>query len=356
MNGENLTFYAFDAGGYYILVVCSKNAPFAFRVRKGAERDGFKSVGAYLAAKNEPRTNEQGALVLCNRLAVAPNLDAVLQVMLSQQTICELMNPHFVYDGSLETDLCVLFARQFNDGPGEERNGSPVDPSIYEKVFTEAGFTRPKFWTFNSEKEFLLAPIEGIVPYEKGNPAAKCKTVHYDLLKWLVRELLYAVTWKTSRNGATNSFTKWLVEAGLVTVDLVSANLGKVFEIFQEKSKHRFDPSVLDLVSDRWQTYFAPRLQVILEEVRTGEMTYKVIDECSVGVLWWLADCKVLGVAPVLECPEWFNPTDDLSPVETEPCIPPAPLMVCAGKDDSTRKKTCPVTSPNPPSGGGGAK
>lgn len=338
MNGENLTFYACDVGDDYIVVVCSKNAPFAFRIRKGAETEGFMSVGAFLAAKETLVTNEQGALVLCNRLADAPNTDAVLQVMLSQHTICELMNPHFVYCGELRTNLCVLFARQFNDGPGEERNGSPVDPAVYEGVFTDAGFTRPKFWTFANEQAFLFAPIEGIVPYEKGNPAAKCKTVHYDVLKWLVRELLYALTWKTSRNGATNSFTRWLVEAGLVTVDLVSDNLVKVFEIFQEKSKHHFDANIVDLVREHWNTYFAPRLQVILKEVGTGELTYKIIDDCSVGVIWWLADCKFKKVEPKLSFPEWFDPSV-VESVESGPCIPPQSLMVCKGAQRGTTPK-----------------
>jgi hypothetical protein len=364
-NGENATFYSFDAGDHYIVVVCSKNAPFAFRVRKSAERDGFKSVGAFLASKESLNTNEQAALVLCNLLCQAPNLDDVLQVMLSQQTMCELMNPHFVYNGELDTDLCVLFARQFNDGPTEQRNGSPIDPQDYEEVFVKAGFTRPKKWIFEILREFMFAAIEGIVPYDgDGNPNAKCKTCHYQFLKWLIRELLYALTWKTSRTGATNSFTKWLVDAGLKTVDLVSANLDKVFNLFQENSRHRFDKSVLGLVREHWETYFVPRLQVILEEVRTGELTHEVIDKCSVGMFWYLADCEVRRVSAVLNYPECFTPSV-VKQVETGSTIPPAPLMVLTGKVKSSKPliggggggaKTGTVEPPKPPTGGGGAK
>ena len=343
MNGENISFYAYDTGVSTLVVVCSKNAPFAFYVRNDQRLEDVKAVGAFLSSKQKLQTNEQGALVLCNILATAPNMDDVFHVMTEQHTICELMNPHFVFNGELETSLCVLFARQFDDGPDSVLSGAPIPQERFQEVFVKAGFMFPEEHEFASLEKFLLCPIEGIVPYEDGNPAAKRKTAHYDVLKWLVRELLYALTRKTARNGATNQFTKWLVDEGLLTVDAVLENLERVFEIFQENSKHKFDPTVVEIVRRRWKEYFIPRLQKLLLEVRAGLLTSEVIDQCSVGVLWWIADCDVSGIETTVEIPDGFEFPSNFDEEETIP-VPPKPMEIVKGK--STQR----------PSRGGGAK
>jgi len=286
MNGENLSFFIDDCGDHWLVVMCSKNAPCTVIVPKDTFMESLRNFG-HKTAKNPPfnLTNEVGMLVFIKYLMNAKNLEEVLVLLQKNHTICELMRTHFVFNGEVDFEICVLFARELN-------TGAPVaDLSAFET----AGFNRPKVYKFSSWKELLLLWIEGWVPKNSnGMPCEKIKTFHYDLLKWLFRPVLYALADTKSGFPDHNnkSTAEFLAKVGVGDLD----GLFSAWQQWQQERKalgqsnHAFQEKFVPLIEAAWKRDYVPVLRLLIQEVSEGVLTRELLDYVSMGRLWFFAN------------------------------------------------------------------